>query len=99
MFSHKLMAMHERLGKTNRDIYDVWFFEKNNWPININIIEQRAKMPYKKFLQKLISNLEKLNNHNILSGLGELLTEKQKMWVKSKLKSETLFLLKIRLSN
>ncbi|MBU1246455.1 hypothetical protein KJ973_00520 [Patescibacteria group bacterium] len=93
------MAMHERLGKTNRDIYDVWFFEKNNWPININIIEQRAKMPYKKFLQKLISNLEKLNNHNILSGLGELLTEKQKMWVKSKLKSETLFLLKIRLSN
>ncbi|MFH1677613.1 MAG: nucleotidyl transferase AbiEii/AbiGii toxin family protein [Patescibacteria group bacterium] len=99
MFSHKLMAMHERLGKTNRDIYDVWFFEKNNWLINKELVEAKSKMPYKKFLQKLIFHLEKLNNRNILSGLGELLDEKQKSWVKTKLKLETLFLLKIRLSN
>src|SRR3989338_4679251 len=26
MFAHKLMAMHDRIGKTSRDIYDVWFF-------------------------------------------------------------------------
>ena len=25
MFAHKLMAMHERIGKTSRDIYDVWY--------------------------------------------------------------------------
>ena len=34
MFAHKLMAMIERIGKTSRDIFDVQYFAKNNWPIN-----------------------------------------------------------------
>lgn len=55
MFANKLIAKHERFGKTNRDIYDVWFFLKNNWPINKIIVEQRAKMPFADFLQKCIS--------------------------------------------
>jgi len=28
MFANKLMAMYERIGKTSRDIYDVYFFAK-----------------------------------------------------------------------
>src|SRR3989304_4220099 len=32
MFAHKLMAMYERIGKTNRDIYDVGFFLKFRFP-------------------------------------------------------------------
>jgi predicted nucleotidyltransferase component of viral defense system len=44
MFAHKLMAMHERIGKTSRDIYDVWFFLKNRFLINTEIVEQRSKM-------------------------------------------------------
>jgi len=31
MFAHKLVAASERLGKTNRDLFDVWFFLKNDW--------------------------------------------------------------------
>jgi hypothetical protein len=50
-------------------------------------------------LQKCIDALEKLSNHDILDGIGELLNEKQKAWVKAKLKSETIFLLKLALSN
>ena len=95
MFAHKLMAMHDRLGKTNRDIYDVWFFSKNNWSINKEIIEKRAGFSFKEFLEKLIYDLEKLNDHNILDGLGELLNSKQKAWVKEKLKAETIFFLKL----
>ena len=34
MFAHKLMAMVERIGKTSRDIYDVWFFLQHRFPIN-----------------------------------------------------------------
>ncbi|HEC91406.1 MAG TPA: nucleotidyl transferase AbiEii/AbiGii toxin family protein, partial [Candidatus Atribacteria bacterium] len=34
MLSHKLVAMYERLSKANRDIFDVWFFLKNDFPIN-----------------------------------------------------------------
>lgn len=41
MLAHKLAAMFERIGRTNRDIFDVWYFLKNNWPINIKITEDR----------------------------------------------------------
>jgi hypothetical protein len=97
MFAHKFCAMYERLGKTNRDIYDVYFFAKNNWPINKAIAEERMMMPYRDFLKKCVGLLEKMNNKNILSGMGELLTEKQKDWAKAKLKEDTIFLLKLML--
>ncbi len=97
--AHKLVAMHERMGTTNRDIFDVWFFFNNNWPINKKIVEQRAAMSYKEFLQVSLEALEKINNRSILSGIGELLNKKQKAWVKSNLKNEVIFLLKLALSN
>ena len=99
MFAHKLMAMYERLGKTNRDIYDVWFFLKNNWPINKEIVGKRAGMDFRDFLKRCIFSLEKMSNQNILSGTGELLDERQKVWVKENLKKETVFLLRLRLEN
>lgn len=99
MFAHKLVAMHERLGETNRDIFDVWFFSKNNWGVNKEIIEKRTEMTYKKFLEVCIKELEDMNNNNILSGLGELVSEKQKTWIKTKLKLETIIQLKLRLES
>lgn len=99
MFAHKLVAMHERLGKTSRDIFDVWFFSKNNWGINKEIIEKRTKVPYKTFLGMCIKELEEKSNNNILYGIGELLTEKQKDWAREKLKNETVFLLRLSLDN
>lgn len=99
MFAHKLMAMYERLGKTNRDIYDVCFFLKNNWPINKEIVEKRAGMDFRDFLKRCIFSLEKMSNQNILSGMGELLDERQKVWAKENLKNDTVFLLKLRLEN
>lgn len=99
MFAHKFCAMYERIGKTNRDIFDVQFFLNHDWPINKKIIEDRMNMTYKEFLEKTITVMEDFNDHNILSGMGELLTDKQKGWVKTKLKNETLFLLKLALSN
>lgn len=99
MVAHKLVAMHERIGKTNRDIFDVWFFFHNNWPVNTKIVELRTHMPYKDFLQVCINDLEKTSNRGILSGIGELLDEKQKLCAKSKLLPETIFLLKLAQSN
>jgi predicted nucleotidyltransferase component of viral defense system len=96
MFAHKLMAMYERFGKTNRDIYDVWFLLKNRFPINQAIVEQRANMPFDVFLQKCIEKLETMNNRKILDGVGELLTAGQKDWVPANLRNETVALLKLR---
>jgi len=99
MFANKLMAMYERVGKTSRDVFDVYFFTKNNWPINKEIVEQRAALPFKKVLKKCIALLEKMNNRNILVGLGEFLSESQKDWARAKLREETIFLLKARLES
>jgi len=99
MFAHKLVAMHERTGEASRDIFDVWFFSKNNWEINQDIIKQRTGLCYEEFLRVCISELEKINENNILNGIGELLTEAQKDWVKSRLKIETVLQLKLRLES
>ena len=96
MFAHKLMAMHERIGKTSRDIYDVWFFLKNRFPINKEIVEKRARMPFDQLIDKCIDQLEKLNNRRIIDGVGEFLTPSQKDWAKAKLRQETIALLTLR---
>jgi predicted nucleotidyltransferase component of viral defense system len=96
MFANKLMAMKERLGKTNRDIFDCWFFLKNNWPVNKELVEKRSGMSFKDFLQKCIDELEKKSDRNILSGMGELLDPKQKAWAKGNLRKDAIFLLKVR---
>ena len=96
MFSHKLMAMHERIGKTSRDVYYVWFFLENRWPVNKEIVEQRSGKTFKEILQLTADQLEKLDNKRILDGLGDFLAEPQKDWARAKLKSETIFLLKAR---
>jgi predicted nucleotidyltransferase component of viral defense system len=99
MYAHKLMAMYERIGKTNRDIYDVWFFAHNRWPINQDIVEKRAGVPYRQLLEKCIARLEKMSDRNILSGLGDLLSDEQKKWAKAKLRTDTVFLLKLALDS
>jgi hypothetical protein len=99
MFAHKMCAMYECIGKANRDIFDVWFFMQNDWPINTEIIEKRTNMKFKEFIQECLYLLDKMSKQNILSGIGELMSEKQKDWVRKKLKLETIFLLKLYLNN
>ena len=99
MFAHKLMAMIERIGKTSRDIFDVQYFAKNNWPINKKIVEERSQLSFKETLEKAIKQLEEIDNKHILDGLGELLTDSQKDSARAKLKSDTIFLLKVMHDN
>lgn len=99
MFAHKLMAMYERIGKTSRDIYDVWFFLKSRYPINKEIVENRAQMPFDQLVKKCIVQLEKMSNRHILDGVGELITTNQKDWARVKLREETIALLKLQLES
>ena len=100
IFAHKMVAMYERGDTANRDVFDIWFFLQNNWPVNKGIIEKRTSLSYKEFLQKIIDELEKDEGRDMLSGMGELLeTEKEKDWIRGKLRNETIFLLKLALSN
>ena len=97
MFAHKLVAVLERTKTANRDVYDIWHFLKNRWPINKEIVEKRTGMNFNDHLKKCIAFVESLNDRNILSGMGELLDKKQKAWAKTSLRKDTVFLLKIRL--
>lgn len=95
MFAHKLVAMFERMGRANRDIFDVWCFLKNSWPINKEIVEKRTGTAFKDFLGKCIDLLEKMPDRGILAGMGELLDEKQKAWAKANLRRDAIFLLEV----
>lgn len=99
MAAHKLCAMYERIGKSNRDIFDVQFFLSHDWSVNKKIVEDRMGVSYKEFLQKCIDQVEKFEARDILGGMGELLNEKQKDWARAKLKPEVLFSLRLALSN
>lgn len=99
MFAHKLVAMTERSRTANRDIFDVWFFLKNNWDISKEIVEKRTEMKFKDYLKKCIKLVGDLPERGILSGMGELLDEKTKTWARENLKKDTLFLLKLKLEN
>lgn len=99
MFAHKLMAMYDRIGKTSRDIFDVEYFAKNNWDINKKIVEHRSGVKFKELIIKCIEKLERLNNKHILDGLGELMDESQKDKARARLKNDTIFSLKVMLSN
>ncbi|MEW6407251.1 MAG: nucleotidyl transferase AbiEii/AbiGii toxin family protein [Patescibacteria group bacterium] len=93
-FANKLLTTIERKKIANRDLFDIYFFFENNWPINEKIIENRFKKPLIIYLNYLIKFIKKnVNNRYILQGLGELLNEKQKIWVKNNLKKELLNLI------
>lgn len=99
MFAHKLVAMTERAKIANRDIFDVHFFLKNNWDINREIVEKRTEMKFTDYLKKCIEFIEDVSERGILSGMGELIDTKQKVWIKSNFKQDTVFLLKLMLDN
>ena len=97
LLANKLVAMFERINKASRDIYDVYFFLNKRWSVNKNIIEQRTNLKYESFIKKCIALLKKVNSNSLLFGMGELVNDKQKSWIKNSLIQETIFLLKLQL--
>ena len=94
MFAHKLCALLDREELTNRDIFDSWFFMQKQMPINKEIVETRMKMSLADYIQKCINHLEKMSDRGILNGLGELMDEEMKKFVRTKLRTETISLLR-----
>lgn len=95
MIANKMVTATERAVTANRDLFDIHFFLSSIYVNNINydIIKYRTgKEPveFYTFLYDIVSNIE---NKNILDGLGEVLNDGQKDWVKSKLKIELLGLI------
>jgi predicted nucleotidyltransferase component of viral defense system len=94
MFANKLCVLLDRSELTNRDIFDCWFFMENRTPINKNIVEDRMKMPFSDYLQNCIDTLDNLSDKGLLNGIGDLIDDKMKIFVRTKLRSELIFLLR-----
>jgi len=94
IFANKLLALTSRRKTATRDIFDVYFFLSKRWDFNRQAVIDRSGKNIKDYLAECIKFAEGVNNQNILMGLGELVDEKQKDWIKKNLKSEVLFYLK-----
>jgi len=89
IFANKLVALSERFY--SRDLYDVYFFFRDKFPINESLIQERTGLSTRELLQKLIKELPiKFTENSLLTGLGEVLDDKQKVWVKKHLLTETI---------
>lgn len=98
MAANKLSAFLTRKKFASRDLFDLWFFLKNNWSINEKVIVSRSEFTLKQALENAVKKIEKIKSSSLLHGLGELVSDKQKIFIKEKLKDELLFSLKLYLS-
>ena len=94
MFAHKLCALLDRSSLAGRDIFDSWFFMKGHFPINKGIVELRMEMLLSGYIQKCIDRLESVSDKGLLQGIGELMNDEMKKFVRTQLRSETIGLLK-----
>lgn len=94
MFAHKLCALLDRNAVANRDIFDCWFFMQRQTPINKNIVESRMKTSLDQNIEACIQLLEGMSDKGLLQGMGELIDNKMKRFVRVELRSEVIRLLK-----
>lgn len=95
MAAGKLSALLTRKRFAARDLFDLWFYFKNNWQINEKVLAEKTGLTLKQALKQTIEKVEKVKSTQLLQGLGELLEQKQKSWIKEKLKDELLFYLRL----
>lgn len=95
MFAHKLCALLDRNVLTSRDIFDCHFLMQKRTPLNSQIVEKRMNTDLAGYLQKCIDALEKMNEKRMLSGLGDLMDEETKKFARTRLKQDTIALLRM----
>ena len=94
LFAGKLVALALRSDTVPRDVYDIYFFAKNNGDIDYAVVEFWTGKKTKDHIADCIEIIERVKDSEILSGLGELVSEKEKIWIKTQLRKEVVFLLK-----
>jgi len=95
LFASKLSALTLRNETAMRDIFDIHYFAKSNWDINAEVIKERTGKTAKEYLADCIAFIEKVKDNQMLQGLGELVdSEKEKAWIRTHLKTDSIFMLK-----
>ncbi len=95
MVANKLLALLTRKEFASRDMFDLWFFLKNYWPINEEVIKEKSNLSLEEALKKAIKRVGDVSKNQLLRGIGEFIDNKQKVFVKEKLKDELIFYLRL----
>lgn len=93
----KLAALITRKRFAMRDVFDTWYFLKNDWSINEAVLKEKTGLSLKQALKKALGKVAEIRKNQALQGLGELLNNKQKVWAKENLIKDIIFLLKLKL--
>lgn len=93
MFASKLCALTDRRELATRDIFDIYYFASKQWEIDEPTVKIRTGNSLITQLQLCIKKVEGVSENFLLFGLGELINDKQKYWVKNAMKKETIFLM------
>lgn len=98
MFAHKICAVTDRREIVNRDLYDVWWLLKKRIRIREEIVKERTGRSLVDYLLELKKYIDKsVKKRHILGGLGEVLDQSQKDWVRDHLIDELLFEIQMRI--
>ena len=97
LLSTKLSAFLTRRNHASRDTFDLWYMLKNSFELDDKLVKFWTNQDTVSALKQAISKTEKLNKKTMLAGLGELVDETQKSFIKNQLQQELLFQLRLRL--
>lgn len=97
--SGKLSAFLTRKQFAARDAFDLWFFLKQGWDIDAKDLKLQTGLTAKAALTKALNVTRKIKKETLLKGLGELVDDKQKSWIKDKLLKDLEFYLQLYLKN
>ncbi len=87
--SNKMVALINRKSTVTRDLFDIHFFLTMHFQPNKRLIKERTSMDFEDFLKNLIKHIDdNFNEKNILQGIGELIDDSQKLWMRKNLISE-----------
>lgn len=90
LFTNKLVALMDRKSPASRDVFDVFYFLSQGYPLKEELILERTGKSTHQWIKELMPFLKKtFHSKNILNELSYLLQdERQRQWVKTRLLSE-----------
>jgi len=91
MVTHKAITITERRMPVARDLFDIYYFLKKGYFIDSKLLKERINKSPEEYFNSLIKFIKKnYNSKNVLQGVGELVDEKQKDWLRKNLVLESI---------
>jgi len=86
MATNKIVALADRKNPVARDLFDAHYFLKMGYPLNESLVRERTGKGLLDYLADLASLVPRVFTAKAVHhGLGDVLDEKQKSWVKGRL--------------